>query len=304
MKLLSPSWWIGPPPGPVAAVVRRRARRRQRELLARFVKADREYRAHGLAPRIECPLCGHVGWSFYPFGARRVLQGEAGATSPHSGFHAVAAPGSRAGAGRPQDQSHWARFDAECPNCGSWERHRLMRLVLDELDAEKWEGPLLHFAPEPHLGQALQRLRGVDYQTADLYDPAANHQVDIQDLPFADASWSYLVCSHVLEHVPDDEKALAELRRVLKPGGILLLCVPCVPFYVATRLTIDHQPGDALRSLHGHFRTYGLDFVARVSPHFEVADRSAEKMPVAQVLRHGLLMWWIVSDLLLVCRRR
>ena len=122
--------------------------------------------------------------------------------------------------------------------------------------------------------------------------------------PFAqhDCESCHGLCSHVLEHVPDDERALAELRRVLRPGGLLVLCVPCVPFYEEPRVTVAHEPGSLLRSLHGHYRTYGLDFVERVSRHFAVENKSAELRPAPEVLRHGLLMWSVVSDLLLVCR--
>jgi len=269
-KLLSAKWWIGPPPGPVAAVRFRRAVRWQQRVLASFEKADRECRSRGIAPRVECPVCGHRGWAFHPYG------------------------------GRPLDPV--MRYDAVCPGCGAVERHRLMKLALDEAGLESWSGPLLHFAPEPHLAKILQGVGGVDYSTADLYMPGVDHQVDIQNLPFDDGSWAYIVCSHVLEHVPDDERSLAELRRVLRPGGILVLCVPCVPFYEEPRATVTFEPGSPLRSLLGHHRTYGLDFVDRVGKHFDVENRSAEHRPVEEVLRHGLMMWHVVSDMLLVCR--
>ncbi|MFB3881397.1 MAG: methyltransferase domain-containing protein [Armatimonadota bacterium] len=303
-KLLSAKWWIGPPPGPLVAVRRRRAVQRWQAMVAQFRKADREYQSLGLAPRIQCPICGHQGWSFYPFGSKRVEQGPTSAVSPHSGFHGAAAAAHPASSAQPRvNPFQWVRYDAECPSCGSWERHRLTKMALDELGAKSWQGPLLHIAPEPHLGTVLRAISGVEYKTADLYDPGVDYQVDIQELPFEDSSWSYIICSHVLEHVPDDERALSELRRVLRPGGILVLCVPCIPFYERPRLTVALEPGSLLRSLHGHYRSYGVDFVERVGRHFTVEDRSAERRPVQEVLRHGLMMWYVVSDMLLVCRR-
>lgn len=269
-RLLSAKWWVGPPPGPVAAVRFRQAVRRQRSMMAQFKKADRECQSRGLPPRIECPICGHKGWSFHPYG------------------------------GRPLDPV--VRYDAECPSCGAFERHRLIKVSLDEQGLESWEGPLLHFAPEPHLQKVLQSVSTVDYSTADLYMPDVDHQVDIQDLPFEDNSWAYIICSHVLEHVPDDERALAELRRVLRPDGVLVLCVPCVPFYEESRATVTFESGSPLRSLLGHYRTYGPDFAERVGRHFTVENRSAEERPAHEVLRFGLMMWYVVSDMLLVCR--
>ena len=49
---------------------------------------------------------------------------------------------------------------------------------------------------------------------------------DVQRLTYADASFDLVTHTEVLEHVPDDARAFAELRRVLKPGGIMLFTVP------------------------------------------------------------------------------
>jgi len=321
-KLLSAKWWIGPPPGPVRAMRRRAEVRGQRRLLAFLRRADRTFQSLGRAPRIECPICGHRGWFFYPHGAKQLAGSSSHSApqsfsapegmpdgsstakgSPHSAFHSVSAPDSAGCTDLRVNPLQLVRLDAECPNCGSWERHRLTKMLLDELGMKSWKGPLLHFAPEPQLGTVFRGLSAVDYQTADLYDPSVDHRVDIQHLPFDDDSWSYIICLHVLEHVPDDERALAELRRVLRPGGILVLCVPCVPFYEESRLTVAHDPGSLARCLLGHYRTYGLDFIERVGRHFTVEDRSAGKRPVQEVLRHGLMMWSLLSDMLLVCRR-
>jgi len=51
-------------------------------------------------------------------------------------------------------------------------------------------------------------------------------QADINALPFDDASFDCVICSEVLEHIPEHEKALSELVRVLKPSGSLVVSVP------------------------------------------------------------------------------
>src|SRR5208337_2514632 len=48
----------------------------------------------------------------------------------------------------------------------------------------------------------------------------------ITDMSFDTASFDCILCSEVLEHIPDDSKAVAELRRVLRPGGVLVVTVP------------------------------------------------------------------------------
>jgi ubiquinone/menaquinone biosynthesis C-methylase UbiE len=54
-----------------------------------------------------------------------------------------------------------------------------------------------------------------------IYSPLADVKADICDLPFEDNQYDVILCNHVLEHIPDDTKAMQELYRVLKPGGIL-----------------------------------------------------------------------------------
>lgn len=49
---------------------------------------------------------------------------------------------------------------------------------------------------------------------------------DVEEMPFEDASFGTVVCTEVIEHVPDPARALAEIRRVLRPGGVLIGSVP------------------------------------------------------------------------------
>lgn len=61
-----------------------------------------------------------------------------------------------------------------------------------------------------------------DAQSKDYLVSAA----DINKLPFADASFDCIICSEVLEHIPDHKNAIKELDRILKPQGTLVVSVP------------------------------------------------------------------------------
>lgn len=85
---------------------------------------------------------------------------------------------------------------------------------------------LLHFAPEPFFKAAFGENRNINYYDCDLAKERATYAVDITEIPFGDGHFDRIICSHVLEHVPDDRKGMRELRRVLKKGGVAYVMVP------------------------------------------------------------------------------
>ena len=121
------------------------------------------------------------------------------------------------------------RQHAVCPQCSALERHRLQFLVLKDLIKrfEVTKARVLHFAPEKFLGRKFAQ-EFPKYETADLYMKGVDHNVDITNLPFDDQSYDVVFASHVLEHVRDDEVAVGEIRRILRPGGLAVLPVPIV----------------------------------------------------------------------------
>jgi SAM-dependent methyltransferase len=107
----------------------------------------------------------------------------------------------------------------------------------------------------------------VDSVGVDLTNPMADQRVDLTAMPFADESFDAVLCMHVLEHIPDDKSAMAELFRVLRPGGWAVLQVP-LDLSGPTRedLTVT-DPKERLR-LYGqedHVRLYGDDYPERLS---------------------------------------
>ncbi|GAA1924794.1 class I SAM-dependent methyltransferase [Nocardioides marmoribigeumensis] len=86
-------------------------------------------------------------------------------------------------------------------------------------------------------------------------------QGDALDLPFADGEFDRVVASEVLEHIPDDERAISELVRVLRPGGTIAVTVPrWLPEKVCWALSDDYHEVEG-----GHVRIYrGDELVAKL----------------------------------------
>jgi hypothetical protein len=165
-----------------------------------------------------------------------------------------------------------------CPRCRSHPRHRAIALLLarGELPGRR----LLHFAPEPLLDPVFGRLPEVERTTADLYAPA-DLRLDISDMNLPDSSFDLILCSHVLEHVPDDRGAMSELRRVLADGGLALVLVPYRPTVTTYEdLSIRSPLGRMVAfGQQDHVRIYGLDLPDRLrAAGFEVDDRTAAEL--------------------------
>jgi SAM-dependent methyltransferase len=124
----------------------------------------------------------------------------------------------------------WNRPDALCWRCGSHERHRAQwQLLTERPELLERASSLLHFAPEYCLRDRLEAAlaaSGGRYVTADLDPAGVDLALDLMDLDLPDGAFDAVICSHVLEHVPDDARAIAELRRVTAPGGWCLVMVP------------------------------------------------------------------------------
>ena len=111
------------------------------------------------------------------------------------------------------------RKNTRCPYCGSLERTRLVQLYLEKETTIFEEGKsVLHFAPEQMLEKRFAKIY-TKYVSADINPALAKVVVDITQIPYSDNYFDYVICSHVLGHVPDEVKAIDEIYRVLKPAG-------------------------------------------------------------------------------------
>ena len=189
------------------------------------------------------------------------------------------------------------RPHALCPFCGSLERTRMMALALKQRGLPMAGQRVLHVAPDRSLRDRLQATPGITYIAGDKKEPGYSYppgtvDLDVTALPFAEDHFDLLICSHVLEHVPDDRTAMRELFRVLRPGGTAILLVP-----MSDRPTTDEDPTvtdpqERQRRFgqRDHVRLYGRDYFDRLrAAGFTVsAERAGALWPAADVFRFGL----------------
>ena len=172
-----------------------------------------------------CSICGWEGSQFLPFGVEQ-------------------------------------RPDSACPKCGAKERHRLIweyfvREFLNESHID-----VLYFAPVDGLETKLKNQKSITVTTTDLIQSGVDVKADITQLPIADESFDVILCSHVLEHVPNDGLALEELYRVLQKNGVAIILVPQDRQRDETYQDLTITSDEARREAFGqrdHVRWYGRD---------------------------------------------
>jgi len=184
--------------------------------------------------------------------------------------------------------------DVRCPRCGSMERHRLLCLYLQQrTDLHTKRHRVLHLAPEVSIQRLLRRLPNIEYLSADLVSPLADVHCDIQALPFEDGRFDVVICNHVLEHIPDDRRAMAELARVMAQGGWAVLMCPIARDQATTLSDPSVKtPEDAMRvyGQEDHARLYGADYRERLEgAGFEVAiERFLDELAPEVIQRYRL----------------
>jgi SAM-dependent methyltransferase len=124
-----------------------------------------------------------------------------------------------------------------CPFCNASDRDRLYALYVQDYLARVRSDRIINiidFAPSVPLSQFIRKRialleQDISYRTADLYAVGVDDKVDITNMKvYTDNQFDFFICSHVLEHVDDDKRALRELHRILKPGGRGILMVPII----------------------------------------------------------------------------
>jgi SAM-dependent methyltransferase len=202
------------------------------------------------------------------------------------------------------------RSNSYCPVCHSLDRHRLTWYYLEKeydffakINQAKAPFRILHVAPEPALFAVLSKLAqknaNIVYVPCDKfaegYDkyPKSTKNYDLTALPEADNSFDLVLCSHVLEHIEEEAKALAEIRRVLKPEGAAILLVPMD----LNRPDTYQDPAINTPELrqkeygqHDHVRLYGRNFGEILAQNgFSVRTYKCETIEPSTQFKLGLL---------------
>ncbi|MCP4639730.1 MAG: methyltransferase domain-containing protein [bacterium] len=210
----------------------------------------------GQSNRVECPCCGWKGYDFIP------LDGV----------------------------SFWvARF--ECPSCGAYDRHRGMQVYVDRHDPDllSRSGFAVHYAPERQVTDILGRNPDLAYAASDLglerLQPVKGRafQSNILAIPCRDNSVDVVFCIHLLEHLKDDTEGIAEIHRILKPGGIAYLMVP-----IDLRNEETVYFGRPHPEIFDHYYSHARDFIQKLDA-FEVQElKPGDYLSPAEQFRFGM----------------
>jgi SAM-dependent methyltransferase len=175
-----------------------------------------------------------------------------------------------------------------CPRCHSTDRDRLIYYYLTSNNLlSKKNISLLHISPEPSIKKYLKTFSNINYVSGDKFEKGYNghyydkdtKSLDLTALSFPENSFDIIICNHVLEHIVDENKALDEIYRVLKPDGWAILQVPIASELEQTRE--NNADSDEKRILlygqRDHVRLYGMDYLFRLTTHgFKVENWSPE----------------------------
>jgi SAM-dependent methyltransferase len=173
-------------------------------------------------------------------------------------------------------------------------RQRALVLYLrNVLRVAETDQAVLHVGPAACISDWFASLPKLRALSIDIDPGIADVQADVTDLPFEDGSFDLVVCAHVLEHVPDDRRAIAELHRVLRPGSKAVIQVPPSrlrqTFEDFTATTPEAR--QRLFGQYDHVRICGADYALRLEgAGFEVAEVDyVEELELASRRGFGLL---------------
>jgi SAM-dependent methyltransferase len=160
-----------------------------------------------------------------------------------------------------------------CPRCDAYDRERLTALYLERVFQNfdrKRRYRLIEFSPAHALHKAIKRHPFIEYRSSGLERRDVHDRVDMTDMrAYADNSCDIFLASHILEHIPDDRKAMRELCRILRPDGFGIVLVPLIHGLDETQENPEFNTFAQRCKYYGdgdHLRQYGRrDFLERLA---------------------------------------
>ena len=188
--------------------------------------------------------------------------------------------------------------------CHSRERHRFSWVFLHEkISLFKKPGTkFLHIAPERFLAKVFKTKIELQYFTTALDNPHVDLKADITRFPSPSNTFDIIYCSHVLEHIPNDEKAMEEIFRLLKPEGIAIIMVPIQgkKTYEDFSKTTPEERKKAFGQWD-HVRIYGMDIIDRLkNAGLKISIHTCKEL-TENAETKKMNLW--EEDLLFVCRK-
>jgi SAM-dependent methyltransferase len=171
-----------------------------------------------------------------------------------------------------------------CINCGASDRERLYAYWIGfQLKDGKLSNKsrIIHFAPETALYNRLRTMNWDCYHTADLMMDGCDFKIDMMQMPFEDEYYDFFICSHILEHVESDDKAISELFRITKRGGCGILMAPII---VGLKNTVEDL---SVTDDYDRWRFYGQNDHVRLYAHYDYVNK---------IRSHGFLVEELVEE--------
>lgn len=151
--------------------------------------------------------------------------------------------------------------DLKCPRCGSISRQRRLWLILMNEIKPGNKDTVLHLSPSRSIQWRLKNNSLFNYVTSD-YEKGrgVDKNYDLTSINETYETYSVIICYHILEHIPDDRKAMTELHRILKPNGILIVQSPFQPGNIYEDFNITSPP-ERLKYFgqEDHVRVYSVE---------------------------------------------
>jgi len=165
------------------------------------------------------------------------------------------------------------RPDTLCPVCYSNDRARVTLWYLKQkIFSHATPLRMLHIAPEMCLKTVFDNDSNIEYVMGDInierYSTSSQvKRIDLNDIDMPSASIDVFVANDVIEHIPDDRRALREVRRIMAPGGSAIMTTPIA---LGLERTIedpnitDNRERLARFGQEDHVRIYAQDYEARL----------------------------------------